>query len=109
MRAGICLIIHEVGHVFDHVVGLAPRAAVARAQGVDATFPDRGGATPPNYAFAGRFPGWQQSTDVRPGEEFADMFVGWTYNTWADNEDGQARSAFMNTHMALWVTMVVGG
>ena len=45
---------------------------------------------------------WRQHpNDTSPQEIFADMFLGWTFNTWAANDIG--RSAFMNTNMAAWV------
>ncbi len=109
--AGTKFIVHEIGHVFDHNVGLAARNELALAQRDIPNFPDRGGNTAAPYGFAGVFPGWQQSSDNSAGEEFADQFVGWTYNTWATNDDssltveGQARSGFMNTHMALWINL----
>jgi hypothetical protein len=38
-------------------------------------------------------------------EEFADMFVGWTYGTWSTGGAGTQRSNFMNHHMPMWVNL----
>jgi hypothetical protein len=65
-----------------------------------------------SYGFAGILYGWQQSPENTTGEEFADMFLGWTYNEWAPETDdfylqGQARAAFMDRHMARWIALVI--
>jgi hypothetical protein len=46
---------------------------------------------------------WRQNPDISPTEIFADMFLGWTYDTWADNKVGIGRDNFMTTNMAEWL------
>ena len=36
-------------------------------------------------------------------ETFADMFLGWTFGKWADNNAGEWRDNYMTTNMAEWV------
>ncbi len=79
----------------------------------DPTFPDRavdpisGKVLNINYGFAGVRWLWQLSDDPRPGEEFADMYLGWTHHAWANNAAGNAREAFMDSHMPFWVAYLV--
>jgi len=40
-------------------------------------------------------------------EEYADMFLGWTYGMWADNRMGEKRADFMNQYMGPWVVNLV--
>ena len=106
-------IVHELGHAFENaleeIVGnKPPRAALARIQRNNPNFPNRfvsGQASP--YGFAGRFPGWQQSEQEDAYEEFADMYIGWTYNTWDEGSAGWQRASFMSSHMPLWVDMAL--
>jgi RHS repeat-associated protein len=106
-------IVHELGHGFENALGAItgskpPRATLARIQSSDPNFPNRfvTGQEPP-YGFAGPFPGWQQSRDESAGEEFADMYIGWTYNTWHQGSAGRQRASFMSTNMPLWVDMTL--
>jgi hypothetical protein len=47
---------------------------------------------------------WRQHPgDTSPNEIFADMFLGWTFNAWGNNELGNDRSTFMTTHMTQWI------
>ena len=41
-----------------------------------------------------------------PHEVFADMFLGWTFGKWADNNVGTWRDNYMTTNMASWVPAV---
>ena len=63
-----------------------------------------GGANNPNpfSGFAGGMNDWQFSVNELNStyEVFADMFVGWTYNTWAPGPVGANRDAYMNAIMA---------
>jgi hypothetical protein len=44
---------------------------------------------------------WRQHPgDMSSSEIFADMFLGWTYNTWDSDDIG--RGAFMEQHMRIW-------
>jgi hypothetical protein len=66
----------------------------------------------PNYSqndrfagFAGGFGSWQYSHSNSSGEIFADMFLGWVYNSWSHLPNGnltpmaQIRSTHMNQNM----------
>jgi hypothetical protein len=52
---------------------------------------------------------WQQSLSGEDSEEFADMFLGWTFDTWETNPDGtlteygQARSDWMRENVEPWL------
>ncbi|GIK58710.1 MAG: hypothetical protein BroJett015_43730 [Chloroflexota bacterium] len=106
-------IVHELGHAFENaleaIVGYKPpRTLLAAVQANDSNFPNRfvTGQDPP-YGFAGNFPGWQQSQQADAYEEYADMYIGWTYNTWAANDAGRARASFMSNNMPLWVDLAI--
>jgi RHS repeat-associated protein len=119
-------VVHELGHVFNNLAGVLPaqsiQAAYVKTPGLfdcyrenwpKRTNPDYG----PNYGFASpknqRI--WQMHYSVDSDiytEEFADMFLGWTFNTWEVNQKTQAgttRSDWMNTHMPGWVGIIVNG
>ena len=131
-------IVHELGHSFESavtpLVSIAPRVKLQAAQDANPAFPNRIAnqqvvdengdpvfddagnpvmQVPRDYlgGFAGTRFGWQQSADHRPGEEFADMFIGWTYSQWERNADGQLshagrlRSDFMADNMPFWAWM----
>jgi len=38
-----------------------------------------------------------------PGEVFADMFLGWTFNTWGSGSMGAMRKNLMTTNMVEWL------
>jgi hypothetical protein len=42
---------------------------------------------------------YQQNEAGTDGEEFADMFLNWVQGSFADNDAGRARMAWMNEHM----------
>ena len=47
---------------------------------------------------------WRQHPgNTTPQEIFADMFLGWTFNMWANDIFGTARENFMTQNMAEWV------
>ncbi|MEJ5312217.1 MAG: hypothetical protein WHX52_20830 [Anaerolineae bacterium] len=51
---------------------------------------------------------WQQNWwTPTPNEDFADMFLGWAYNHFADNPAGAARYQWMNVNMPRWMTLAV--
>ena len=55
------------------------------------------------WGFAGKFEVWQFGAVLKndSGEPFADMFVGWVYDSWDTNTDfGNTRRSYMNAHMA---------
>jgi hypothetical protein len=122
-------LVHEFGHTFESRVNVrlqnreeisvrntldAHGGVVARTQD---KLPDLIKAGDPDYGFAGPFPGWQQSrapARIRaPGEEVADMMIGWVYGQWAMEDgvltpQGEARSNFMQRHMPEWVLVAAG-
>jgi hypothetical protein len=104
-------VVHELGHLFNRAMGDDPYVAMADA--IDEN-PDTFGRTTVTKAngFASvGFP-WQQSR-VNVGhfsEIFADQFLGWVFNSWERRSDGRltdialARSKWMTTNMAEWIT-----
>jgi hypothetical protein len=70
----------------------------------------------PDYGgFRGGFPEWQFSRDPASGEIFADMLVGWVYNSWeVDPISGDptvlsiSRSELMFFNMPIWISLCVG-
>jgi RHS repeat-associated protein len=91
---------HELGHAFAQRAGEQPYNDLTQNWN-NADFPRRGDD---NNGFAGEYPGWQQSTSATNREEFADMFLGWSYNRWSDSDAGRARSQWMTTNMADWMS-----
>jgi hypothetical protein len=119
---------HELGHYFEaRANDIMGYGHVRNTLGKDSAIPRRGADNNvKSYGFAGTRYGWQQGhvyflDDGKPdvftntGEEFADMFLGWNYNRWeVDPIDdsslsvlGQARSNFMERHMAPWIALVI--
>lgn len=41
------------------------------------------------------------------GEDYADMFMNWVQNSFADNAKGDARFKWMDSHMGNWVYLSV--
>jgi hypothetical protein len=92
------VLIHELGHVFfnDHPGIAPPFSRDSTSAGEDGTY----------SGFAGGTNKWQYSMDnlAYPTEQFADMFLGWTYGgTFNEKGQGPGRKAFMNKTMALLV------
>lgn len=106
------LAVHEMGHAFENVLyedlGFKPpRNTLASIQSQNSSFPNRVNGGEGNFGFAGPAYGWQQSVDPSPEEEFADMFIGWVYNTWAMDELGTARLQFMALCMPQWINIAL--
>jgi hypothetical protein len=122
------LIVHELGHAFKWVLynKTGNKIDVAVELGNWRTshpnYPDRqtfngpSGAIGPNYGFASaqNVIIWQQSLDGSDSEEFADQFLGWTFNMWERNalgiltDDGKARADMMDANMPMWVRRAAG-
>jgi hypothetical protein len=110
-------LIHELGHGFEsRVNGILGGGHVRNTLGRDVTILRRNINLDdsPNSGFAGPLWGWQQSDQATTGEEFADMYIGWTHNQWETNTrlgtltpQGQARSRFMRANMPIWTFLVV--
>jgi hypothetical protein len=110
------LLIHELFHIFDNRIDGAGWQAVASAQKTISGFPNRpdlSNQSEQRWGFAGgNFSNWQKSRSGLPGEEFADMGIGWTYEQWQLNvtrsgwsPTGQARADLMANKMTLWIDM----
>ena len=110
----INLVVHELGHAFDFIRDRDPSNDLYRKQLNDPKFPNRGNypnPKPENWTgdttgFASRqnVLTWQMSVTNAgdASEEFADQFLGWTFNTWDTNEDvnaAQQRSDWMDQNM----------
>jgi len=97
-------VIHELGHAFNVRLGRIPENAVASYSVVidnkswslvsrpDGFYRDN----------TGDFT-WVQSPYPTSTEIFADMFLGWIYNKWANDPYGKERAKFMDDHMKVWI------
>jgi hypothetical protein len=119
-------VVHELGHAFNIGLGREPEDALGDKQSQDPNFPNRNDFPDPvpdlwigpssGFASGQNQFTWQQSYSLAGSnsEEFADMFLGWTYNTWETNIDGNftpagtARSNFMNDNMPGWIHTAAG-
>jgi hypothetical protein len=112
-------VVHELGHAFAQRAGGQPYRDLNAAQ-IGYTRPDgqviqvAGGGWGAGYVrtskgYAGPFPGWQQSTVRTANEDFADMFLGWAYNHFADDPAGAARYQWMAVNMPRWIALAVAG
>jgi hypothetical protein len=116
-------VVHELGHAFRSAMlglGIDPYQTLEKTQTLDPNFPNRvnlpeGQDLGPNYGFASQqgVLTWQQNGSGTPNEEFADMFLGWTFNTWETERnrftrDALARSRWMDSYMPLWVDALAG-
>lgn len=89
-------VVHELAHAF----GSWNRGLGALVGGWD-------GFAPPSTSETQRID-WRMhpcapSEDICSSETFADMFLGWTFGTWADTDMGQVRSTFMQERMPAWI------
>jgi len=115
------LVAHEFGHVFNSRVEAGikngypienvqtPYDALASTWETNSSFPRRKPGLSIEDGYAGPPYGWQQSINDSENEEFADMFLGWTFKHFADNSAGETRSSWMNqsSHMYLWIWAAV--
>jgi hypothetical protein len=53
--------------------------------------------------------GFNHSDTLTSNEDFADTFANWATNSFDNNKYGSARSSFMTTNIAEWVTSARGG
>jgi RHS repeat-associated protein len=117
-------VVHELGHVFNNLLGGLPVEAVKAAwnqtKGLECYYnenwPKRfDNSYSPYYGFASVYNNrtWQMdfvnSGDNIANEEFADMFLGWVFNRWEVNDfgnltdAGKIRSEWMNQWMTAWI------
>ncbi len=110
---------HELGHFFAQRAGRQPYYDLNAAQigYIDSTgevVRIAGGGWGTEYVrtprgYAGPFPGWQQSTVQTANEDFADMFLGWSYNHFANDAAGAVRYQWMAENMPDWIALAVAG
>ena len=116
-------VVHELGHAFDNALceGNPTCKSVFSNPGRSSlpkifNSPDHGNA--PN-GFHGFYDGWDKwqyggnrGDEYGPGEIFADMFLGWTYNSWNRSREGAEMAALRSNHMtvnmAKWISQLVG-
>ncbi|TFH34800.1 MAG: hypothetical protein E4G99_08745 [Anaerolineales bacterium] len=48
---------------------------------------------------------WRQHPEniPTPNEVFADMFLGWVYDQWLDDQNGERRQDYMGENMESWI------
>jgi hypothetical protein len=117
------LVVHELGHAFNQkFVGeqRTPANLLAQSQYSDPLFPDRmdypvnhePGWTGPNSGFASpqNVLVWQMAVNQAgsASEEFADMFLGWTFDTWEMSEAGAKRGGWMGMNMGIFIQASIG-
>ncbi len=100
---------HELGHGIDHRGGRQGRSDLLTEWGQNPDFPRRDPANIELRGYADLFFGWQQTKVRTHGEEFADMFLGWTYHQWGPRPAGETRSRWMRTNMPGWIALAVTG
>ncbi|HOC22326.1 MAG TPA: RHS repeat-associated core domain-containing protein [Anaerolineae bacterium] len=111
---------HELGHGFDQRGGRQARADLNAAQigyvdpGSGQVVPVAGGGWGGGYVrtpfgYSSRGMPWQQNTAATPGEDFADMFLGWSFNNFAPGQAGAARNSWMSANMPGWMALAVAG
>jgi hypothetical protein len=89
--------VHEFGHAFNNLLwfdnrGQRDRLPEAFMRAIGELERSAGG-------YAGPYGTWQQSQQDTTSENFADMFLGWTYGEWGSVGAGPERRSFMNTWM----------
>jgi hypothetical protein len=111
-------VVHELGHAFDASFANQPSNLLGITQTSNSKYPNRADFPPvhspswigPKSGFASgqnQFT-WQMSYSNAgsTSEEFADQFLGWTFNTWDTSpgqNNGQMRSDWMNKYMVGWL------
>jgi len=116
-------LVHEFGHAFNqrlvYTTSINAYTELGKYRRSNPGFPDRtplncedgeDSCTGPNFGFASRqnVYTWQQSAVETDGEEFADQFLGWVFDTWAHNPEGDFRKKFMDDYMPCWIGKMTG-
>jgi hypothetical protein len=102
--------VHEIGHAFENRMYQILNNRPAR----NAVSADLFIREPGFGGFHGRLGDWQFSKKLDPGEIFADMFLGWIYNSWELKPSGGptdlaiSRSQNMSSYMPIWISLCVG-
>ncbi len=117
------LIVHEFGHVFNaHLVnsGLAnpyeelSKATIMDAEGRKVQGINEKGVWERSFSgyvsdrASGVYHGKEYSDWNSPGEDFADMYMNWVFDTFSTDlaGAGAARCTWMETHMAVWLDLI---
>ena len=118
----IRFITHEIGHIFDRAVcasnqggacsniwaydGTARSDLTARGLGRKG---HEGPLEGEFWGFAGGWENWQFGETDENGEIWADMFLGWSFDTWATAEPlGTDRQNYMNIQMPQYLMKLLG-
>ena len=122
-RWGTWNTVHELGHAFAQRAGRQPygdlqaaRISYINERGEEVIVAGGGWPglgyqrTDNGYVLTNgqRWP-WQQSAVQTANEDFADMFLGWAYNHFADDPAGAARYQWMAANMPHWIALAVSG
>jgi RHS repeat-associated protein len=97
-------VVHELGHAFENAIAYQDASGRWHKPAREALlFANRDGLATGI---------WRQSGDPGSGEIYADMVLGWTFNTWATQsggltKSGQAYQQWMNSNMPLWIDAAV--
>jgi RHS repeat-associated protein len=103
-------VIHELGHAFNVRLGRVPEneidsySTIINGEKWEMVNRDetKSGFFQGDILEYGTFT-WVQSPQITATEIFADMFIGWVYNRWADDVYGQERARFMDERMPIWI------
>lgn len=101
---------HELGHAFVNAVGSAtPIRRLTRAINENPLLARAYSRTDfQGFGSTHAHPWlWQHSESSDPREIFADMYLGWSYNTWEASSAGEARSNFMTGNVSLLVDLAL--
>jgi len=99
------IIVHEMGHVFNNVMGKSLEAQIPQSQ-----IREDGNYSGPNndyYGYAGGQWDWQFSLPGQlhqKNEVFAENFLGWTFDRWNVTSSGSAKALFMDYHMFTYLS-----
>jgi len=126
MEKNIRLVTHEFGHIFDRAVcgsrgssgacpnifaGLGARGDLSRSWGFCSVFSSAclGRTGYEDQGFAGGWEDWQFGANLADGtgssgEVWADMFLGWTFDSWDSTNLGNYRSTYMAFNMTYYLT-----
>jgi RHS repeat-associated protein len=123
------LVVHELGHMFDRAVcsyysgtgscnsdsyyhGTTAHSGLTGRMGTGEGGLGRPSYTDPNednWGFAGGFGDWQfaVSNIESTVEVWADMMVGYTYDTWRNDPRGNARQNYMDVQMTSYIQLFI--